>query len=79
MPSAVLSRLDAVCDIDLHTGPNGLSHEALCARVLGKKGLICVFTDRVDAATIASSPCETGACPPMVRPPPPSCRSTSCC
>ena len=54
MPSAVLSRLDAVCDIDLHTGPDDLSHEALCARVRGMQGLICVFTDRVDAAAIAA-------------------------
>jgi glyoxylate reductase len=52
MPSAVLGQLDAVCEIDLHTGPDALSHEALCARLRGKQGMICVFTDRVDAAAI---------------------------
>ena len=54
MPSAALGPLEAVCDIDLHTGSDDLSHEALCARVRGKEGLICVFTDRMDATVIAA-------------------------
>ena len=54
MPSAVLAQLDAVGEIDLHTGPDDLTHEALCARLRGKQGVICVFTDRIDAAVIAA-------------------------
>ena len=54
MPSAVLAQLDAVGEIDLHTGSDDLTHEALCARLPGKQGIICVFTDRIDAAAIAA-------------------------
>ena len=54
MPSAVLAQLDAVGESDLHTGPDDLTHEALCARLRGKQGIICVFTDRIDAAVIAA-------------------------
>ena len=54
MPSAVIGQLDAVCATDLHTGPDDLAHEALCAKLRGKQGVICVFTDRFDAAAIAA-------------------------
>ena len=54
MPSAVLEQLNAVCAIDLHTGPDDLTHQALCARLRGKQGVICVFTDRLDTAAIAA-------------------------
>ena len=54
MPPAVLAQLDVVGETDLHTGSEDLTHEALCARLRGKQGLICVFTDRIDAAVIAA-------------------------
>lgn len=54
LPAAVIARLHAVCDVDLDASPDGLSHEALCVRVQGKQGLVCVFTDPVDAAVIAA-------------------------
>ena len=54
MPSAVLAQLDAVGEVDLYTGPEDLTHKALCARLRGKQGIICVFTDRIDAAVIAA-------------------------
>jgi glyoxylate reductase len=54
MPSAALAQLESVCDVDLHTGSDDLSHGALCARLSGKQGLLCVFTDRIDAAAVAA-------------------------
>ena len=54
MPSAVLAQLDGVGETDLHTGPEDLTHEALCVRLRGKQGIICVFTDRIDAAAVAA-------------------------
>ena len=54
MPSAVLAQLDPVGEIDLHTGSDVLTHEALCARLRWKQGIICVCTDRIDAAVIAA-------------------------
>ena len=54
MPSAVLDQLDPVCETDVHAGSDDLRHEALCIRLRGKEGLICVFTDRIDATVIAA-------------------------
>ncbi len=54
MPSAVLSQLDPVCDIDLHPGTDDLPYDELCARLRGRQGLICMFNDRIDRAAIAA-------------------------
>jgi len=54
MPSAVLAQLEVVCDIDLHDHSDALSHDALCARVGGKQGLICMFNDRIEESAIAA-------------------------
>lgn len=52
LPSAVLARLEAVCDIDLHAEPAAISRESLLARVAGKDALVCLLTDPVDAAVL---------------------------
>jgi len=54
LPSAVVARLEAACDVDLHDDTEALSHDALCARVRGARGLVCMFNDRVDTAAIAA-------------------------
>lgn len=54
MPSAVLAQLDPVCDVDVHDQTDELSHEALCARLAGRHGLICMFNDRIDQAALAA-------------------------
>ena len=55
MPSAVLDQLAESCTVDLHPGTDDLPHDALCARVREKDGLICMFNDRIDAAVIAAA------------------------
>ncbi|MFN7978196.1 MAG: D-glycerate dehydrogenase [Vicinamibacterales bacterium] len=52
LPSAVLSRLEAVCDLDLHTEPVAITRESLLARVAGKDALVSLLTDPVDAAVL---------------------------
>ena len=52
LPSAVLSRLEAVCDLDLHTEPVAISRESLLARVAGKHALVSLLTDPVDATVL---------------------------
>ena len=42
----MLSKLSAVCEVDLHEGPT-LPPEELERRVAGKAGLVCVLTDRI--------------------------------
>jgi glyoxylate reductase len=52
LPSSVLARLEAVCEIDLHTGDVAIPSGDLLARVRGKQALMCLLTDRVDEATL---------------------------
>ena len=60
LPSAVLSRLEAACDLDLYER-EGSSLVAMPAaelkrRIADKEALISVISDRVDAEVLAASP-----------------------
>src|SRR5918992_671253 len=52
IPSSVLSRLEAACDVELHESP--LTPAELRERVRDKDALICVLTDRVDDELLAA-------------------------
>jgi len=52
LPSSVLARLEAVCELDLHAEPNAIARADLLARVAGKDALICLLTDTIDAAVL---------------------------
>jgi glyoxylate reductase len=52
VPSSVLSKLEAVCDLDLYSNPSGIPRDELLARVRGKQGLMCLLTDRIDQEVI---------------------------
>lgn len=52
IPSSVLARLRAGCDVDLHAGEGTIGREDLLARIRGKRALLCLLTDRVDARVI---------------------------
>jgi glyoxylate reductase len=55
LPSSVIARLEASCDVERFEGDGNMPHEALVARIAGKQGLISLITDAVDAATIAAA------------------------
>jgi glyoxylate reductase len=48
IPSAALARLETECDVDLYTGQAAIPRAELLQRVVGKKALICLLTDRID-------------------------------
>jgi glyoxylate reductase len=48
LPSSVIARLEAVCDVDLYTGDSAIPRDELLARVRGKQALMCLLTDRID-------------------------------
>jgi glyoxylate reductase len=48
----VLARLEARCDVDVHTGPAGMPRDELLQRVHGKQALMCLLTDRIDQELI---------------------------
>ena len=54
LPSSVLARLEASCDVERFDGDATMPHEALVERLAGKHGLISLITDSVDAAAIAA-------------------------
>lgn len=52
LPPAARARLDAACDVEQLEHP--VPPEVLVERVRGKQALVCVVTDRVDAAVVAA-------------------------
>jgi glyoxylate reductase len=48
VPSSVVELLEPHCDVEMNTRAATLSHEELCARVAGKRALICLLTDHID-------------------------------
>ncbi|MBI4888929.1 MAG: D-glycerate dehydrogenase [Acidobacteria bacterium] len=52
LPSSVVARLEAACDVERFEGDGGMTHEALVAAVAGKDALISLITDSVDRAVI---------------------------
>jgi glyoxylate reductase len=55
LPSSVLARLEAVCEIDLHTGGEAIPREELLSRVAGKHALVSLLTDAVDSAVLEAA------------------------
>lgn len=54
IPSSVLTRLQASCEVDLYDGDLAIGRDELLARVRGKEALLCLLTDRVDREVIAA-------------------------
>ena len=52
IPSSVLSRLEAVCDVDLYTGGSAIPRSELLDRVAGKQALMSLLTDRIDSEVL---------------------------
>lgn len=56
IPSSVLARLQAACEVEMYDGPAGMPPGELRTRLAGKEALISVLTDRVDAALLDAAP-----------------------
>jgi glyoxylate reductase len=56
IPSAVLSKLEAAADVDLHDSQTTLDPAELKSRVRDRHGLVCVLTDRIDDDLLAAAP-----------------------
>jgi glyoxylate reductase len=54
VPSAVLDRLEAACDVEVYGGPLPISEEELTRRLPGRSALICLLTDPVTADVIGA-------------------------
>ncbi|OFW12549.1 MAG: D-glycerate dehydrogenase [Acidobacteria bacterium RIFCSPLOWO2_02_FULL_67_21] len=52
LPSSVLARLEAACDVDLFRGGGPVPRAEFLARVAGKEALLSMVTDTVDRAVI---------------------------
>ncbi len=56
IPSSVLSKLEAGCDVDLYDGPGGMPADELKRRIADKEALISVLTDRVTPELLDAAP-----------------------
>lgn len=52
LPSSVIAKLEAVCDVDLYVGTAAISREDLLQRVAGKHAIVCLLTEPIDAAVL---------------------------
>lgn len=55
IPAAGLERVQAVCDVDLWEGEMPPPYEVLQERVRGVDGILCLLTDRIDAALLEAA------------------------
>jgi glyoxylate reductase len=56
IPSSVLSKLQAVHDVELYDGPSPIPEDELRRRISDKHALICLLTEKVSAGTLAAAP-----------------------
>ncbi len=57
IPSAVMARLDANCEVDLYDGGmSGIPRDELARRIADKDALVCVLTDRITDAVLDAAP-----------------------
>jgi glyoxylate reductase len=49
VPSSVIARLEAECEVELYTGGAAIPRGELIERLRGKQALMCLLTDRVDS------------------------------
>ena len=56
IPSSVLSRLEAVHDVERYDGPSPIPEDELRRRIADKHALICLLTENVSAETLAVAP-----------------------
>ncbi len=55
IPSSVLAKLEAECDVDMYAGPTTIGRDDLLRRVEGKQALISLLTDQVDREVLAAA------------------------
>jgi glyoxylate reductase len=56
LPEEVLAFARSGADVDLHTGDRPLSKAELKARLKGRRGLVCLITDTIDAEVLGAAP-----------------------
>ena len=54
LPSSVMRRLEAACDVDRIDGPGAAAHDEVVARIPGKQALLSMVTDGVDRSVIVA-------------------------
>jgi glyoxylate reductase len=52
LPSSVLSKLEAVGDIDLYAGDSAMPPDELRSRILGKKAVVTMVTEQIDKSVL---------------------------
>lgn len=51
----MIDKLEAACEVDLHTGATAISREELLARAGGMDAIVCLLTDRIDDVVLEAA------------------------
>jgi glyoxylate reductase len=52
LPSSVLSKLEAVGDVDLYTGDSAMPYDELRSRIVGKRAVVSMITEQIDKGVL---------------------------
>jgi glyoxylate reductase len=52
LPSSVLSKLEAIGDVDLYAGDMAMPHDELRSRIAGKRAVVTMLTERIDKSVL---------------------------
>ena len=55
IPSSVLSRLEAVCDVEVYAGRESIPRDELVRRIEDQQALMCLLTDRIDREVLEAA------------------------
>jgi glyoxylate reductase len=55
LPSAVLARLRAAGEVDVHGERTGMGRDALSARIADADAVVCMLTDEIDASVVGAA------------------------
>lgn len=55
LPSSVIAKLAAACDVDLYTGATAISRDELLVRAGGADAIVCLLTDQIDDVVLEAA------------------------
>lgn len=55
LPSSVIAKLAAACDVDLYAGATAISRDELLVRAGGADAIVCLLTDRIDDVVLEAA------------------------
>lgn len=55
LPSSVIAKLAAACDVDLYAGATAISRDELLVRAAGADAIVCLLTEKIDVVVLEAA------------------------